>query len=85
MVTGLVRDYIIAIANQLNDRGYNFYSATTDGFISDVPFEVLESLDAYGFTDLFKEARMYLTEIQQFGARSINRIHYCSILRQEGM
>lgn len=37
MVTGLVRDYIIAIANQLNDRGYNFYSATTDGFISDVP------------------------------------------------
>lgn len=61
MVTGLVRDYIIAIANQLNDRGYNFYSSTTDGFISDVPFEVLESLDAYGFTDLFKEARMYLT------------------------
>jgi hypothetical protein len=62
MVTALVRDLIIAVANEIDALGYHFYSATTDGFISDIPKAELDKIKAYGFMDLFREARMYLTD-----------------------
>lgn len=62
MITALVRCLLIGVANQCIALGYKVYSMTTDGFISNVPKEILDGLDVYGFADLFKEARMFLTD-----------------------
>lgn len=46
--TAIVRCTILAAINQLHARGYHVYSATTDGFISNAPKDVLDHLDLYG-------------------------------------
>lgn len=46
--TALVRCVVIAAINQLHELGYDVYSATTDGFISNAPKNVLDSIDLYG-------------------------------------
>jgi len=61
LTTSGVRAVLNAAMNQLSDLGYNCYSVTTDGFISDAPLDVLNGLDLYGFSDVFREARMRLT------------------------
>ena len=60
LITAGVRAILRATMNQLSDLGYKCYSVTTDGFISDAPFEVVENLDLYGFRDIFGEARKRL-------------------------
>lgn len=61
IITAGVRCVLIAAMTQLEQRGYQVYSVTTDGFISNAPLDVLSSLDLFGFADVFKEARLYLT------------------------
>ena len=61
LTTAGVRAVLNATINQLSKLGYKCYSVTTDGFISDAPFEVLNSLDLYGFGKIFREARSRLT------------------------
>ena len=61
MITSIVRAVLLAALNQIVELGYNVYSVTTDGFISDVPEDVLNSLDFYGFAPLFRACRMDLT------------------------
>lgn len=46
--TAIVRCTITAAINQLHALGFHVYSATTDGFISDAPKEVLDRIDLYG-------------------------------------
>lgn len=60
LTTAGVRCVLLASLNQLSDLGFTVYSVTTDGFISDAPFEVLDSLDLYGFNDIFRSARVSL-------------------------
>lgn len=62
ITTAGVRCVLIAAMTQLEALGYKVYSVTTDGFISNAPLDVLSSLDLYGFADVFKQARLYLTE-----------------------
>lgn len=60
--TALVRCMLIACINQLHDAGYNVYSVTTDGFITNAPTDVVRSLDAYGFTQIFQNGRYILNQ-----------------------
>lgn len=62
VTTAAVRCVLIAAMNQLEALGYRCYSVTTDGFISNAPLDVLTSLDLYGFADIFKSARLFLTD-----------------------
>lgn len=60
ITTAGVRCAIIAAMNQLADLGYNIYSVTTDGFITDAPEDVLKGLDLYGFAAYFRSSREWL-------------------------
>lgn len=61
-ITSIVRAVLIAAQNQVVEKGYRVFSATTDGFISDCPLEILEQLDLFGFKELLEIARLYLTD-----------------------
>ena len=61
MITAGVRAVLLAAMNQVEELGYRVFSVTTDGFISDVPYDVLCNLDLYGFTRLFRNTRYALT------------------------
>lgn len=63
--TTLVRCMLIACINQLHDMGYNVYSVTTDGFITDAPTEVVRGLDAYGFAQIFQNGRYILNQTRE--------------------
>ena len=59
--TAIVRTVLIATITQVKESGYTSYSVTTDGFISDVPLDVLESFDLFGFREKLESARLFLT------------------------
>lgn len=54
MITSLVRALLLAVANEIE-----ILSVTTDGFISEV--EDIESLEAFGLAEVFRESREALT------------------------
>ncbi len=60
--TALVRCMLIGCINQLHDMGYHVYSVTTDGFITDAPTDVVRSLDAFGFSQIFQNGRYILNQ-----------------------
>lgn len=60
--TAIVRSLLIASQNEIYNAGYKVYSVTTDGFISNVPEDILKSMNLYGFTSLMNEARLFLTD-----------------------
>jgi len=55
--TSLVRAFVSAAMHQLHLLGYRIASVTTDGFLCDAPFEVLKSLDLFGFKDVYEAFR----------------------------
>lgn len=67
MGTAIVRCIIVAAVNELTGRGYRVYSATTDGFITDAPLDVVESLPLRGMRDRLEDVRLKLTD----GASSV--------------
>ena len=68
LTTAGVRAVLVAALNQICDLGYKVYSVTTDGFISDVPEDVLNNLDLFGFTKLFRMCRKSLTGSEKMWA-----------------
>lgn len=66
MTTSLPRAVLLATLNQLHDLGYSTPSCTTDGFITDAPLDVVDGLDLYGLSDIWRETREALT-----GSRSM--------------
>lgn len=62
MTTAIVQCVLLASQNQLHDLGYMACSVTTDGFISDCPYDVLTALDLYGFRHTLERARLFLTD-----------------------
>ena len=62
MVTSIVRAALLAAENQAADQGYMTCSVTTDGFISDMPLEVLTGMDLMGLRIFLEKARLYLTD-----------------------
>ena len=61
IITSGIRACLLATMNQLAGLGYRVYSVTTDGLITDAPFDVLKNLDLYGFANVFRTARMAMT------------------------
>ncbi|MCT2995278.1 DNA-directed DNA polymerase [Propionibacterium freudenreichii] len=61
MTTSLPRAVLLATLNQLHDLGYSTPSCTTDGFITDAELAVVDGLDLYGLSDLWRESREALT------------------------
>ena len=61
-ITAIVRCTLIAAQNEITKLGYTIYSVTTDGFISNVPEDILKNLPLHGFRQLLYEARMGLTD-----------------------
>lgn len=64
IITAVVRCVLIAAMNQCVNAGYHVFSVTTDGFISDVPEEVLFSFDLYGLARIIQKSRLFLTNGQ---------------------
>lgn len=62
MGTGVVRCIIVAAVNELKAAGYTVHSATTDGFITTAPLDVVEALPLYGMRDRLAEVRSILTD-----------------------
>lgn len=62
LITSYVRALLLATMNEAHKKGYKVFSVTTDGFIADIPdVETLESFDLYGFENLTRLARKFLT------------------------
>ena len=61
VITSGVRACLLAALNELSGLGYKVYSVTTDGFISDAPFDVVQRLNLYDFSEVFTRTRFDLT------------------------
>lgn len=59
--TALTRAVLLLTLNALHDAGHSTPSCTTDGFITDAPFDVVDALDQLGLGDIWREAREALT------------------------
>ena len=62
MITSIVQAELIAAQNQIHELGYMSCSVTTDGFISNCPFDTLKKLDLYGLRKFMESARLFLTD-----------------------
>lgn len=60
MTTGLVRMIVSAAMNELHALGYLIASITTDGFLTDAPQTVIESLPLAGFARDVERSRQFL-------------------------
>lgn len=61
MTTSLPRAVLLATLNELHDLGYSTPSCTTDGFITDAELTVVDGLDLFGLSELWRETREVLT------------------------
>ena len=61
MTTAGMRSLVFAAMNEINAHGYEVYSVTTDGFITNCPIDVLNSYDLFGLKHWFLESRKALT------------------------
>ncbi len=61
LITAFVRSVIFAASYEINKNGYRVYSATTDGLISDMPFEEFNSLPLFGLREYLVASRSFIT------------------------
>ena len=73
LITAGVRAVLIAAINQLEDLGYEVYSVTTDGFITDAAFDILNDLDLYGLSKYFRNARVAITGSSEMWSEKHNQ------------
>lgn len=62
LITAFVRSVLFAALNEIDVNGYHVYSATTDGLITDMPFEEFLKLNLFGFNELLRISRRELTQ-----------------------
>lgn len=62
LVTSLVRAELVAALNEVTMAGFHGYSVTTDGFISDMPFDEMKNLPLLGFGKWMKQIRRGITD-----------------------
>ena len=60
-ITALVRCALCGTMEQLSERGFNNFSVTTDGFISDAPIEEINKCNIYGLRDVLSRSNNFLT------------------------
>ncbi len=63
LTTALVRAVVSAAMHQLGRMKYKIASVTTDGFLTNAPLEVLDSLELFGFTEKFRQSRKFLVNM----------------------
>lgn len=61
LTTSYVRAIVSAAMNQLHELGARIASVTTDGFLADASFDVLDSLDLFGLGAVIAAKRKWLT------------------------
>ena len=62
LITSFVRAVLFSAFYEIHQNGYHVYSATTDGFICDMPFEDFNQLPLLGLREWLVESRHYITE-----------------------
>lgn len=62
LITAFVRSVIFAAAYEINKNGCHIYSATTDGLISDMPFEEFNNLPLLGLRECLVKSRSFITD-----------------------
>ncbi len=62
LITDIVRCMLIGTMNQIADMGRRTFSVTTDGFISEASLIDVNSVDCFGFRNLFEQSRLWLTD-----------------------
>ena len=61
MSTSIVRNILCVTMQELTNLGYDCYSVTTDGFITDAPLNVINNL-SHPILDWYKRSRLFLTD-----------------------
>lgn len=61
MTTSLPRAVLLATLNELHGLGYSTPSCTTDGFITDAELPVVDGLDLFGLSEMWRDTREALT------------------------
>lgn len=62
MTTSFVRAALFAAFHNIKNAGYEVYSATTDGLITNMPFEEFKRLDLFGLNGYLSLSRTILTD-----------------------
>lgn len=62
LITSFVRSVLFASFYGINNAGYNVYSATTDGLITDMPFDEFNRLHLFGLRDCLTTSRSLITD-----------------------
>ncbi len=62
MTTAIIRSTLIATMNEVEKLGFSVYSATTDGFLSDIELDTLNKIDIGSLGQLMSQIRGLLTE-----------------------
>lgn len=61
LITSFVRSVLFAAFDGIDKSGYRVYSATTDGLITDMPFDDFIKLPLSGFSDFLLNSRKIIT------------------------
>ena len=62
LITSFTRSVLFASFCGIHESGYHVYSATTDGLITDMPFEEFNALPLFGLRECLTESRMLITD-----------------------
>ena len=62
LLTSLVRSVLFSAFNDIHNNGYTIYSATTDGLITDMPFDLFKEQPLFGFRKLLESARSVISD-----------------------
>ncbi|MGN1479973.1 MAG: hypothetical protein ACI4XH_09410, partial [Acutalibacteraceae bacterium] len=62
LITSFVRSVLFSAFYEINQNGYHVYSATTDGFICDMPFDDFNQLPLLGLREWLVESRRFITD-----------------------
>lgn len=62
LITSFTRSVLFASFCGIHESGYHVYSATTDGLITDMPFEKFNTLPLFGLRECLTESRMLITD-----------------------
>lgn len=76
LVTAFVRSVLCAAFVEIENAGFNVYSATTDGLITDMPFSDFNNLKLFGLRNYLCESRRIMTEIENPDVWSVKHMQY---------
>lgn len=74
LITSFVRATLCAALNDISNNSYNAYSCTTDGLITDMPFDKFEKLNMYGFNACLQSIRSSITGDPNAEAWSVKHV-----------